>query len=457
MKVRFVERWTESRPFQLGALVAAVAVLITAGLGACSSSDDDDANANDAGAEANASAPQVPPDNDASGTAPPLAKLADLVADDSVWSLLANPGQCNLREAKVVPDPFPKRTWTSCGPGCSVTPANLPFQEGGLVDLHPSGCFIDGEVYLATSMRAGSLGRIGRVERLSDGATLAAWLDRGKYRPERSCISSWQGSAPLLFTLYDERGVLFGRAPRTPGSPVVWNSTWVEDLPDIANERFLADDGYGVGTEGALLFLKAPTATSSIDLQGDAHAAHGLGDQIVWGGGSGVLRSYTAAGGALDLLSVAPRIVRAVRLSDARLVWFDAARNGDLLTDLRWHWSPRARAPAAVVVHDGPAIPIVTDSTGMQLGGDWAATMGCGSTTTLNESNVHIWNITTGESWVLPQRPGWFFYRVVAISPWDLLLGEIPFSETPSTADHISNFVRLDLSALPAIVEAWSN
>jgi hypothetical protein len=133
------------------------------------------------------------------------------------------------------------------------------------------------------------------------------------------------------------------------------------------------------------------------------------------------------------------------------MVWISAVKNGDTFQDARWHWSPRTADPAAIVVHDGPSLPFTIDGgTDMQVGGDWAATYGSDGTT----ERVYVWHITTGETWVLPNRPGFHFRQILAVSPTEIVLGEAIAAKDDNNQLH--NLVRIDLTAVPALVAAWS-
>jgi hypothetical protein len=140
-----------------------------------------------------------------------------------------------------------------------------------------------------------------------------------------------------------------------------------------------------------------------------------------------------------------------VRLSEDRLVWISAAPNGDTFTDAKWHWSPRTTQPSAIAVADGPALPIIMDGgSDMQVGGGWAATHGC---TAPRTCQVYVWQITTGKTWVLPDRPGNHFHRIFAVSPTEIVLGEATAAGDDYKTLH--RLVRIDLGALPALAAAW--
>ena len=381
-----------------------------------------------------------------------LPSINALVADDSLWTLINNPGGCRLREAKTLPDPFPKRIWSSCGVGCRVAPSGLPFQE--LTGSHyqgPSGGYVGSDIILLLPLESVT-DYILRVERLSDGATLAAVLDRDAFKGTL-CLQAGWGSAPFLFSIVGPGGdIRFGRAPRQPGAPIVWHSQWLANIPGLSTEFFEFNMGYGVGSASTPVLFKGPDDLNGTDLVGSGHVAHGLGSQLVWGGSTGSIRSYAADGGGIDLVPIASsRDVLKVRLSADRMVWISGARNGGAATDVRWHWSPRATDAASVVVHDGPSLPFIADpGLDLAVGGEWAGTVGSDGTSI----HFYVWHITTGETWVLPNRPGFQFKRILAVSPTEMVLGE----EIAGPDNGLmQNLVRVDLAALPMLVSAWTN
>jgi hypothetical protein len=443
---------------------ASVVVVLVGGSSACS--DEGQAAPADAAPEAEAGAPRgdggawsPAPDADAAEGGPSGPSLNALIYDDAIWKPVQVEGTtCDLREGVVVPDPFPKRTWTSCGGGCLVAEVALPFDELAItVNGTGAGAYLGGEMYLLLPHDAKN-GRIVRLERVSDGTTIAAVVDRGPLTSS-SCLLPWHGgAAPMLFTIFgsakDELQFLFGRASTTPGEPIAWHSGWVDDLPVLSQQRFIFDDGYGVATYGGILLLPDPATLQIVDLEGGSGVIHGDGPQLVWGYAAPRIRSYTKAGGAVDLVTLpAGRQVLGSALSADRLVWIDAVRPGEDFADARWRWSPRTTDPASVVVNDGPLVPTRGLVTDVQVVGDWAAVHGAFGTPQGVEGRVFLWNVANGKTYTMPPRPGHGFRRVFAVSPTELLLGEAVASEH----QEIQHLVRIQLSALPSLVAQWSN
>lgn len=439
-------------------VVATAAVLLPSACGFSGRADrasEADSGPSDAGGSDAGRDSQLPAQDGQSA----LPSLGAFNSRDDIWIPIKNGGACGLREGRVVPDPFPRRTWQSCGSGCRLSAASPQFDAKQYVNSNVAGgAFLGDDTYLLLpSYSDDAFGRTMRIERLSDGATLAAVLDRGP-RKDTSCALAWRGgAAPLLFEIFDGDKTLFGVASRTPGSPIRWHESWLTGFTGNANERFVSDVGYGHATYGELLILKGQSSLAPETLSPGSGLAHGHGSQVIWGyDGSGSIRSFTQSTGPIDLIPLPePRVPMGSRLSDTRIVWVDAVRSGERFSDARWHWSPRTTSAAGVVVHDGPPVPVTGMLVDMQTTGDWAAADGyLGPGDSSSEIRMFIWNIPTGQTFILPNRPGHQFARVLAITPTELVVGERAVS--PVFAPVLDHIVRIELAALPSLAEAWS-
>jgi hypothetical protein len=255
--------------------------------------------------------------------------------------------------------------------------------------------------------------------------------------------------------MFDGEKTRFGLASRSPGSPIVWQDTWLT-LDGLVNERFSSDVGFGnVGYDQLLLFTDV-SATIPQSLTPGSQLAHGYGPQIIWGYSSASIRSYTVATGSVDLISFTqPRVPMGARMSETRIVWVDATRPGELFADARWHWSPRATDSSGIVTHDGPSVPVVGSLFDMHTAGDWAAASGQFGMDQNAETRTFVWNMATGETWILPNRKGKVFARLFAVTATELVLGErLVYDPFRPVLDSI---VRIDLAALPSLVQQWSN
>lgn len=402
----------------------------------------------DAGAD---SSPGSLVDSDRPADARP--SLAKLIADDAVWVPLKDGGDVGLREGKVVPDPFPKRAWNGCGAGCLESTASPPFDVTmHVVSNQLAGEYTAGDTYLLLDLQV-KTGRIVRIERLSDGATVAATLARGFQT--RGGLGWRGGSAPLFPAIDDGSKLLFGRVSRTPGAKIAWHEHWLSSLPSAANERFGFDGGYGLATYDQLLLLRSPADTMPELLSPGAGLAHGRDAQLVWAYGDGPIRSYTVAGGQVALVDIpAPRQAVAVRVSDDRMTWIDAKPSEGLFVDARWHWSPRTTVASGIVVHDGPSLPAVGGFTDMHSTGVWAAADGLlGPAETATDVRIYLWNMASSEAWTLPNRTGRVFQRIFAVTPTELIVGE---RSTTSEVSSIDSIVRIELAKVPALISAWN-
>lgn len=384
----------------------------------------------------------------------PRPSLAKLAGDDVIWKPLKNGGSCGLREGVVVPDPFPKRTWSSCGQGCRLSNAALPFDLKQYTSRNiAAGDSRDGDAYIMLA-QGSTAGATTRIERLSDGATIAATLARGA---QPTCRIGWRGgAAPFFFSFFDRvtEKVLFGRAVQVPGSPVRWHDNWISGEPIVATERFMWDDAYGIATYGALAIYPSPGATVSEDLEPGGALVHGSGAQLLWGYGGATISSYTKTTGVVDLITLPqPRVPLGERMSPTRIVWVDAIRGGDLFDGAQWHWSPRTTVTTGVVVHDGPSLPLRGGLIDMQTYADWAASDGLFGTAEPYDTRIFMWNIATGQSFVLPHRAGHHFERVFAITATELIVGE---RLSTSDYDQVDHLVRIALASIPQLVADWS-
>lgn len=86
----------------------------------------------------------------------------------------------------------------------------------------------------------------------------------------------------------------------------------------------------------------------------------------------------------------------------------------------------------------------------MMTAGDWAATVGSDGML----DRIYVWRISTGETWVLPNRAGFQFRRILAVSPTELILGEQ--SAAHDNSDVLDTLMRVDVMMVPALVAAFS-
>ena len=438
--------------FVLAAVVAA-AVAVAVVPAACGRGDDSsapvsgpDATGDDALATADGGSGR---DADAGRTGPSAQAL---FADDSLWN--AVPGTHCL-EATGARSQFPKRVWVGCGAGCREAPADVQFAEPFYTNYVTStGEWIAGDGYLLLHQYS-KIGDLAQLTRLSDDETIAAVASR---TPDTCYLPWWGGSSPMLFMMAPGDGVTvrYGRAPKEPGSPIVWQTANLEDPHGF--ERFIFDDGYGMGTAGGPMFLGGPSATSYITPDGGGERSHGLGNQLVWcNARASAIRSWTTSTGDVDLVT-APvgRHALVVRLSQERMVWLTGNSDLDSYQDVKWQWSPRATTAVGITVNDGPAVPVKGNLVDLQVAGEWAAVTGCSDSIEKDPAacKVHVWNMTTGMTWAIPGRSKTSrFDRILSLSPTEIVLGETGYSQGDEFL--IKTLVRLDLATLSTTIASF--
>jgi len=385
----------------------------------------------------------------AGDTSAPLRSLADFLARTDVWSRVPGDGAA-LYEGRVGAATFPPRTWDACGGGCRVSRIAPSFDSPLYAHtVTGAGEYVGGEALLTVEV-SNKLAGITVIERLSDGAAIAA-----AYSPARAAYLAWPGgSAPLVLAFGNGTGGIRFARVSSSGSAIAWQDAWSDGFPLIGSERFAFDEAYGVATYGALLFLRDKAQTEPIAVTPGSRLAHGRGPQLVWGySGSSAISSFTQAGGQIELITLpSPRMPVAVRLSDDRIYWLDGVRPGESFEDVQWHRSPRATTPAGIVVHDGPKVAAHGGTNDMQATGVWAAADGLFGTTPPYEQRIFVWNTATGQTFMLPNRPGHMFERIYAVTDTELVVGE---RKTTTPLSGLDNFVRISLDALPALVAAW--
>lgn len=383
----------------------------------------------------------------------PGASLAGLLDNEGVWRSVPVGSNCGLREATVIPDPFPKRTWASCGDGCSIAEAALPFDtlQGSSLTT-AAGTFDDAQASaLLLFAHRSTLAEVIRIERLSDGATVAA----ASMRLPTKCMLAFGGGAAVdTWAIFNQGRSLFARTPRSPGGAVSWQQSWSSQFPVPANERFSYDDGYGLSTYSELLMLSDTSITDPTSVGPGGSLVFGFGAQLVWGYGTDTIYSTSAATGKVSLVTLpAGRLVMGVRGSSSRIVWIDGQRSGDFFADAKWRASPRVASPGAVVVKDGPIVPIRGALADLKTQGDWAAADGPYGDPEPTDHRVFVWNMSTDQAFVLPHRPGNVFQRVLAVTPSELILAESGASDPAQLIKHI---VRIDFAKLAVLVATWA-
>lgn len=400
----------------------------------------------------------------------------NMLSDPSIWTPVPDNNGCGLYVAKVVPDPFPKRQWTTCGTGCEVSDAPMAGMGAnavlwGGVTASERG----GHIYLQTSPD-GMFGtdkpiHLLLTRRLDDGATIAAVEERNY----RECLSEgWgndaafvfpvvnagpQGVHPqALYTVWDRGGTIQGTEP---GAPVTWGH-WLAES-GLLGTTFAWDDGWGIGKNGALYVNTSPDQTAfQIVHSGNDLEVYGRGKLVVWyasdGGKQNAIESYTVSGGIKTLVKLSQGVVWSVALSGDKMVWIvvdgmNWAKYRFTSADL--YWSPVATDASGLQVHGPIPLPSSSDTSGyteLRVGGDYAASHGC----PLDTCPIAVAQLSTGKVWQIPPRPARCYWGVMAVSEDTILAGETNCpNQDPLDSQYVRRFVRFSTAELDTLQKGW--
>ncbi len=403
-----------------------------------------------------------------------------ILSDPSVWTPVPDNNGCGLYVANVVPDPFPKRQWTSCGTGCEVSDAPMSgLGDNNVLWGGVTASERGGHIYLQTSPD----GRFGTnqpihlilTRRLEDGATIAAVEERNY----RGCLSEgWGNDAAFVFPVvnagplggdpqalhivWDRGGTIHGTQP---GAAVTWGH-WLPES-GLLGTTFAWNDGWGVGMNGALYVNTSPDETAfQIVHSGNDLELYGRGKLVVWyasdGGKQNAIESYTVAGGVKTLVKLSQGVVWSVALSDDKMVWIVV--DGMDWANYRFntaklYWSPVAADAADVKVSGPVTIPIGADAgalTELRVGGDYAASHGCWQTGPTNgECRIFVVQLSTGKVWGIPPRPGSGYWDVMAVSQDTILAAETNSPQKGMDHQYVRRFVRFGTADLDALQKGW--
>ena len=392
----------------------------------------------------------------------------NMLSDPSIWTPVPDNGGCGLYVAKVVPDPFPKRQWSSCGTGCEVSDAPIAglgdnnVLWGGVTASERSG-----RIYLQTSPD-GVFGtdkpiHLLLTRRLDDGATIAAVQERNY----QGCLSDgWGNDAAFVFPIVreeptkdfvDRGGMIQGTEP---GAPVTWGH-WLSESGFLGT-TFAWDDGWGLGLNGALYVNTSPDQTAfQIVHSGNDLEVYGRGKLVVWyasdGGKQNAIESYTVSGGLETLVKLKQGVVWSVALSDTTMAWIvvdgmDWAKYR--FTSANLYWSPVATDASALVIHGPIPLPSSSDTsayTELRVGGDYAASHGCPQDT----CPIAVAKLSTGKVWQIPPRPGSGYWGVMAVSRNTLLAAETNSPQIGMDHQYVRRFVRFSTAELDALEKGW--
>ncbi len=440
--------------------------LVVAGCPSCTS-EESKSGAGDAGADVSA------PDADA-GQLPEAAPKdagedvygsdwddGTVLSDPAVWTPVPDNRDCGLFVANVVPDPFPKREWKTCGPGCLVGDAPLKLTQQNFVQsAGVTASERSGEIFFRLRYGVYGRGTLLVTTRLSDGATIAA----AQLRNGGSVCGVYGGAVDSAF-LYPINGNPLTRAGMVrgtePGAPVEWFK-WL-DFPAVQGSVFTWETGWGM-TAGSSIVVNTSASDSKFQtiVKGASEfGVYGRGDLLLWPGGESggpAVRSYTTKSGEQTLWKTAAGYIQSVAASDDQIAW--------ILVDgpdypSKYHFnkaelysSPRA-TDASGVKASGPVslAPAEAALADLRVGGGYAAATGCyGGDATKAGCPVFVVQLATGKLWQIPPRPNSGYWGVLAVSATEILVTE---SDWPQKDNNIHRLVRFRTDSLDALQSAW--
>ena len=396
---------------------------------------------------------------------------AGFLADPAIWSPVPNDFGCPLFEARVVPDPFPPRIWSSCGAGCRVSPALLPIASAVAVDsAHSGGIFVGGEVYLSflSAYRAVRV-MVQQVVRLSDAVTVAATAIRGS--PNLCTFGSGVADAPLLVAPFgtEDGGYTwtFGRVPIEPGKPITWQSSTIHD-PSISNNRFMFDGAHGVSfASGEIGLLAGASADAfvvpkTLGTQVFDTAARGalLTVARFSTDGGGVIEGITADAAVNTLAEMTDETPVAIAMDGQRVAWITATgpvgdRSYGSYATTKFHSVPVVGTKLGTVEH-GPVLSTSPGSAAnrtLALAGDYAAAIACPPVSAAPDPTCQfqVVQLSTKKLWTIGSRPGGnTFTAVLAVSPTEVVLAEVDYPSHPPSGT-IDRIVRVDIASLDSL------
>lgn len=410
----------------------------------CSKGPTADASASDAIAVADAKGP--------SDSNPPPEAPGSLT-----WTAVRGGEQCGLFSAGGVANVTP-RAWTSCGHGgCETAPA-VAFAQTVALRASSVASNIAGDVIFRTVMSDGT-NRSVQIWRLSDGATSAIIQQRDNFA---SCLPIGGGSDASVVAFYGAtRGLLVGRVTRD--TPVAWPNDWVQ-TPAGVRSLFSYNELWGAAFKDDTVRLFA-TGSSTLKVTDTVPGAGfkstsapgrafwsawdaGTGREIVRGiGKDGVAATYVAHDANVHVVAASPE----------RLAWIGThgplAREGTY-TAAELYWSALPSVPADVAITRGPSLTASTDLSHLQIGGDYAATIGC-TGAAASDCALIVVNLGSMKVWRLKSRPGNVFTEVLAVNSDSVILAEVAAPFSGSEAQLFKRFVRLRTASLDSLQSAW--
>jgi len=378
-------------------------------------------------------------------------------SDPLAWTAVPGGADCELFVGDVTRLALPPPTWSDCGPGC----ASLAGPAPGFAQMYKgssSAGIVGGVMLLRRTMGDGVTGGPSRQQlfRVGDGVTLAVV----EQRASGCAVLGAAPAAPSAFTFWHPaNGLLAGRAGTTPGS-IEFAKTWLK-TPTLPVTMFEFSGGLGWGfRDGTVRVLSTllDTPLTVDSAAGPPFYAAGRGSFVIWPlllPSGAEIRGWRA--GETTRIFVAEKdVITAVAQSDERIAWIstrgpEADIGKYIAAEVRW--SPRPATPASVLITNGPALPASYGLGDLQLGGDFAATIGEGEDR--SRALLMVVQLSTKKTWILRGRSTDWFTTVFAISAdgSEILVGA---TDAPGTfSGEIRRLFRLRTDRLDDLVKAW--
>jgi hypothetical protein len=284
-----------------------------------------------------------------------------------------------------------------------------------------------------------------------DGASI--WVDVGvRSNPLRSC-----------------------RVPRCRSCSGVWvgflnadgSFTWSPKLASLPVQTsiFENDLGWGMGFDDGTLETMFPPgsgALTTID-QGAIYPAHSavarkslvISNPAMPGDQDSVLRAWEPTRPSRTIVAQPNTDVPSLALSDTSMVWAGThgpQRTSGAYTAAELYWASWPAGQDSVPIMGGTALPAIGGLLSLQTWGDYAALTG---STSDKRQVMFVVRLSDGKLWTIAARPGTFYRNVLAVSPTEILFGEIDNSGDPVLGQRIQRLVRYDLAHLDNLSSAW--
>jgi hypothetical protein len=243
--------------------------------------------------------------------------------------------------------------------------------------------------------------------------------------------------------------------------------TWTPKLENVPHQTsiFENDLGWGMGfDDGTLVTMFPPGSGALVTIDdGAIYPAHSavarkslvISNPAMPGNEDSVLRAWEPTRPSRTIVAQPDTDVPSVALSDTSMVWTgthgpERTSGGYTAAELYWAAWPAGRD--SVPILGGTGLPAIAGLLSLQTWGDYAAMTG---TTADSKRVMFVVRLSDGKLWTIVARPGSFYSIVLAVSPTEIVFGEIDDANNPVLGQQIQRFVRYDLAHLDDLSAAW--